>query len=144
MARMLYYATTAIILTFLLTIVGQSGADDEGLFSKIGLNGKWLTDSGQINLGKTNTFWVIALATLATVGLVGAIAASFWTSARLENYIVLPFFTGTLLIFLAAFAKIVFVSTHFPDYLRLPMLLLGVIFSVGYCMSLVEYFRGNI
>ncbi|MCK9371136.1 hypothetical protein M0R04_14585 [Candidatus Dojkabacteria bacterium] len=144
MARIVYYFTASIILTFLL-VVSSFISSDNNVLTNVGL-GHNITDSSLDVKLNNNPFWDLIFGTagvLVLVTLGATIAASFFTSARLENYIVLPFILGGE-IFTGVFIDVVFLAQSFPNYIRLPLTLLATIFLVGYITSLVEYFRGNI
>jgi len=78
------------------------------------------------------------------IGLGVGIAVGFITKAQPENFIILPLITGSFVFFAGAFISIInySVATHALWVSSIIILILGVL-TVGYVVSLVEFFRGT-
>ena len=80
---------------------------------------------------------------MAAAAITG-IAVGFITKAQSENYVILPFIVGSLYFFGGSFVSIINDSwgTHSPWVSYVITIILGVL-SVGYLISLIEFFRGT-
>lgn len=78
------------------------------------------------------------------IGLGVGIAVGFITKSQPENFIILPLITGSFVFFAGSFISIInySVATHALWVSSVIILILGVL-SVGYLISLVEFFRGT-
>jgi len=81
---------------------------------------------------------------LLLIGLGAGLAVGFITKSSPENFIILPFITSILAIFLQGFYSIVnySISNH-PVWISSLMILILAPLTVGYAFSLVEFFRGT-
>ncbi len=82
---------------------------------------------------------------LVTIGsAIGAVAIGLFTRARLENLILLPFITGTLVLFISAFISIINYSiSQGVPWIAALISIIFVPFTVGFIISLGEFFRGT-
>jgi len=78
------------------------------------------------------------------IGLGVGIAVGFITKAQPENFIILPLITGSFVFFAGAFISIInySVATHALWVSSIITIVLGIL-SIGYIISLVEFFRGT-
>ncbi len=78
------------------------------------------------------------------IGLGVGIAVGFITKSQPENFIILPLITGSFVFFAGAFISIInySVGTHAVWVSSIITIILGLL-SVGYLISLVEFFRGT-
>ena len=77
------------------------------------------------------------------VGIVGAIVIGTFTKASPENYIILGFITAGLTIFTSTFVGILNITAAYSTWLRSIILLIIGPLTVGYIVSMVEFFRGT-
>lgn len=79
--------------------------------------------------------------------LAGGMVASLFARGRLENFIVLPFITGTLVAFVGVFIRMIMLTRNFATewaWIGYVMTFVMTIFALIYTISLVEFFRGNV
>lgn len=78
------------------------------------------------------------------IGLGVGIAVGFITKSQPENFIILPLITGSFVFFTGAFISIINYSraTH-PVWISSMITIILGLLSVGYLISLVEFFRGT-
>ena len=122
----------------LLEIAGiPTGAD--GVRTLIGFA------TGQVDITASNFFDAIFSADLGIllIGLAGSIVTGFVLRGRLENFIILPFITGTLIFFAQVFQSIITEALKSGQTWESWIILLILTpLTVGYIFSLVEFFRG--
>ncbi len=101
-----------------------------------------------LNTGSTTTnsnlFNSIFGTTGILIGLGVGIAVGFITKSQPENFIILPLITGSFVFFMGAFTSIIIWAQENTSIWSstIVSLVLGVL-SVGYIISLVEFFRGT-
>lgn len=145
MARMMVFVMIAFTISIILHFTGLVPSNDTTL-----------TTTGFTNIRESNSginsfsaFYTSlfggAGATGILIGLGVGIIASLLTRGAVENFIVLPFITGTLGLFLGTFYSVIFLAGGISqDFLRIPITLLAGAFSIGYIITMVEFFRGNV
>ena len=77
------------------------------------------------------------------IGIVGGILIGTFTRTSPENYIILGFITGGLTIFISTFIGIMNVAATYSTWLRSIIILILGPLTVGYVLSMVEFFRGT-
>lgn len=87
-------------------------------------------------------------AIFSNVGVLLAVGAGIiigsQTKATPENYILLPLITGTLVLFIQAFVLIIsYAASNFPAWINSIFLLILAPLTIGYALSLAEFFRGS-
>lgn len=81
---------------------------------------------------------------LALVAAGGSIIVGLFAKADVENLILLPFITGTLVLFLETFVSIMnFAIGTFPGWATAVVLVVFIPFTVGFVIALAEFFRGT-
>lgn len=123
-------------------------------FSFIGVNTGLTNLAGLIGLQQlADGSWTFQLsgssfleAVLGNAGIllavVGGIIIGAVTRSSPENYIILPFITGTGALFIQSFSAIISYGLSFGWVGGIIILILGTL-SVGYVISLIEFFRGT-
>jgi len=77
------------------------------------------------------------------IGIGAAIIIGTFTRTSPENYIILGFITAGLTIFTSTFIGIINITATYSTWIRsLVLLILGPL-TVGYVLSMVEFFRGT-
>ena len=114
-----------------------------GLFNLFGIT---TTTSGITGFGfnTSNFFGAIfsnPLGILLALGT-GAILG-FFTRATPENFIILPFITGTLYLFISVMVSIVQYGINYGGYVASLACLIMIPITVGLANALVDYFRGG-
>lgn len=77
------------------------------------------------------------------IGIIGGILIGTFTRTSPENYIILGFITGGLTIFTSTFIGIINITSTYDTWLRSIVLLILGPLTVGYILSMVEFFRGT-
>jgi len=101
-----------------------------------------------INFGTGSTLMIsplyLAIAAILIAAEITGIAVGFITKAPSENYVILPLIVGSFFFLGGSFISIInySVATHALWVSSVITLILGVL-SVGYVVSLVEFFRGT-
>lgn len=99
-----------------------------------------------LGTGVTTTIspFYIAVLAILSAAIVTGIAVGFITKSPSENYVIVPLIIGSLVFFGGSFASIINFSraNHAQWVSYIITLVLGIL-SVGYIISLVEFFRGT-
>ena len=77
------------------------------------------------------------------IGIVAGILIGTFTRTSPENYIILGFITGGLTVFTSTFIGIINVTATYSTWLRSIILLILGPLTIGYVLSMVEFFRGT-
>ena len=81
---------------------------------------------------------------LAALALGGAVLIGILSRTSPENFIILPFITGTLALFLSGFISIMNYSiANHQIWISSIILMIFAPLTVGFILSLVEFFRGT-
>jgi len=142
--RIYFYVITAIMLTMILNLFSFETQSDNGVLSKVGLSG-FLNNNLDADFSAADffvqAFGVSGILVLASAG-VGLVIA-FAVGGQRENYIVLPFLTTVLAIFVGALWSTIGISSVYPDWIRIPVVMIMGPFTMGYILTMIEWFRGN-
>ena len=101
-----------------------------------------------INTGVSSTtvgsgFYLAVLAIMSTAIVVG-VGVGFITKSPSENYVILPLIIGSLFVFGGAFTGIItWAFENTPTWASTVISIILGVLSVGYIVSLVEFFRGT-
>ncbi len=101
-----------------------------------------------INIGVSSTtigsgFYLAVLAIMSAAIVVG-VGVGFITKSPSENYVILPLIVGSLFFFGGAFTSIInWAFANTPVWTSTIVSLILGLLSVGYIVSLVEFFRGT-
>ena len=128
------------MIVIFFTFLGVS----TGLTNLAGLIGlQQLADgSWTFQLSVSSFFNAVLGSTGILLAVAGGIIIGALTRSSPENYIILPFITGTGVLFIQAFTAIINYSLSFGWVGYIIILILGAL-SVGYIVSLIEFFRGT-
>ena len=77
------------------------------------------------------------------IGIITAIIIGTFTRSSPENYIILVFIVGGLTIFTSTFIGIINVTSTYSTWIRSIILLILGPLTIGYVLSMVEFFRGT-
>lgn len=147
------YMFMAITMMVFMTFLGFQLGGFTQLFSLIGLTYQpatgtmvnvTLSNSGLFTTLFGNDFSGSAgiLAALALAG--GAVVVGLFARVNIENLILLPFITGTLVLFIEAFVSIMItVQGTFPAWASAALFVIFVPFTIGFVVSMAEFFRGS-
>lgn len=141
MARVYFYVVTAIILALLIEMAGLgavTGDNDQSVRSIVGL------EEGAEDIGFSSFTRNIfdANVGLLLAGVLTGLAASLFGKRTAENFIILPFITGILFVFVGTFATAINLAKD-NALIGAPVVVIMGAFGIGYILSLVEFFRGN-
>jgi hypothetical protein len=101
------------------------------------------TDSFGLSLSNFYTF-LLGSGGILILGLGGGIIVGVITRSSPENFIILPFITGVLAIFIQGIAGIINYSlANYSGWISGIMILVLGVLGFGYIFSLVEFFRGT-
>ncbi len=101
-----------------------------------------------INIGVSSTtigsgFYLAILAIMSAAIVVG-VGVGFITKSPSENYVILPLIVGSLFFFGAAFTSVInWTFENTPIWSSTIVSIILGLLSVGYMVSLVEFFRGT-
>lgn len=145
MGRVYFYIIAALILTMLINLVPFQTAADADALVQTGLAG---FESGSVGDWSVGDFFSKLFGEtagiLVVVGALGGIALSFFSKSPQENFIILPFIVATLTLFMGALWKVLLIAQGYPVWISIPIILIMGPFSVGYIITMVEFFRGNV
>ena len=145
MARMMTFVVIAFVLSIILNITNLEPSNSS-ILTTTGFQ-----DVKDSNFGITSfsQFYSVLFGGLGLTGiLIGlgtGIVIGFLTRGTPENYIVLGFITGTLGLFIGSFYSAIILSGNYSqDFIRIPITIICGVFAIGYIMTMVEFFRGNV
>lgn len=130
-----------VIISVGLVLLFKFAGIDYGANSILNLVGIG-TDSVSISTG--NLWNAILGSSGILIGIVVGVVVGVFTRSSPENYIILPLITGTLGAFIQAFVGLMQYSlANYSGWVSGIVLLILAPFTVGYILSLVEFFRGT-
>lgn len=139
MARVYMYVIISVGIMLTLQVLGiQTGINGLAEIVNVVTSGEDITVSDFFD----SLFDIDNGILLASLG-VGLIAGLF-ARAQLENLIVLPFITGTLVAFIGTFIRLIGHMNNLDLWLSNIILIVMGMFTIGFIVSLVEFFRGNV
>jgi len=143
MARVVYYLTVAILITILLQVVGFQ-SEQQGVLSILGVSNISQGD-GDYNYNSDSSFLAELLGILNSLkgAAVGGLVIGFLIS-RNENFIMVVFISAVLIAFIGSFTSIILLSGVYDNYIKIPALIIGLVFTSGFVVTLFEFARGNV
>ena len=131
------YVVLSTTLALLFEMAGMPVATS--LLDYLGINANGL------NIQSAGLYLAIFGGAGILIGLVGGLVIGYLTKSSPENFIILPFVIGGATLFFTTFYGIVnYVTTNYPGtvwaYLTT---FISAILSVGFVISLIEFFRGT-
>lgn len=131
------YIFICVTLVLVLAIGGISTGLD-GILTLIGID---LTEG---STGSTSPFRDAILGSAGIlVGITLGIIIGGLTRTTPENYIILPFITGVLGLFVDTFIKIINYAKDLEPWIFGIVLIIFAPLMVGYYLAMVEFFRGT-
>lgn len=139
MARVYAYVLIAAAMIIILPFFGIETAANQ-IADILGITSGELTFSSFFNSLFSSTIGI-----LTTIGLAG-LTIGLLKTGQLENFVILGFIIGPLVALGGTFYSIysLFNTGLYPLWIKVPVLGFFGAFIVGYVISMVEYFRGNI
>ena len=138
--------TLMLVLTFLgirtgitplLDLIGFDYNMDTQTFGNMSVSDSTITD---VLFGGSGLAGILAVLAVAA----GAVIVGLFAKASTENLILLPFITGTLVLFIQTFAGIInFSIGTFPVWMSAVIMIIFVPFTIGFIIALAEFFRGS-
>ncbi len=136
-----------VIMIGMMIVLELAGIDvgSAQIFGLIGLSFNALGDVSGVTLSANNFFNALFGNTGLLIGLgAGLVVASFFTKAKPENLILLPFITGTLVLFIQVNNAIISRMVSIGDVWAASLMVVFLVpFAVGFIVSLGEFFRGT-
>jgi len=132
-----FYITLSVALAFIFELAGIPVASN--LLSYVGISTTGFTI-------KTAAFYLAIFGGAGIlIGIIGGLTVGYLTKSPPENFIILPFIVSGATLFLTTFYGIAnYASTNYSgtwvEYITL--FLVGIL-SIGFVVSLVEFFRGT-
>ncbi len=142
MGRVFTYVVFMTTLMIVLELIGLGLAGSE-MAQRLGFTPG---DEGTVSTGldlKTTGLWTIVFGTILALSL-GGIVIGFFARSQTENFIVLPFITGTAIIFIDVAAGILKQVQQYPPFLAGTILVVYLGLGIGFIVTMVEWFRGNV
>ena len=133
--KMWNYVVISVFLALLFEMGGFSVSGS--LLELLGIN----LESGVAGF-KSSTFWIALVALLGTAAVTG-ISIGFFTKSSTENYVILPFILGEILLFATVMLGIVLVASGIGGWVFYITLLIMAPLIVGFAISAYEHFRGS-
>ena len=145
------YLFISISMMLVLTFLGFETGFTQ-IFNLIGFEYTPSTgEIGNVTTSASNVYGVLfgnggdlagILLALAVAG--GAVLVGLFTKASTENLILLPFITGTLVLFVQTFVQLmIYAVGNFPTWATAAMLVVLLPFTFGFIVALAEMFRGT-
>jgi hypothetical protein len=153
MGKVWTYVVMSMGMIMLLQFAGIDTGMSSQLFNLTGVNfdGSNLENTTTSASGMFSALFDLAGEVIAGGGILGKLAAGgaviaigFFSRGRLENIILLPFITGTLVLFISAMVSITnhAISLGVP-WIAAVIAMVFVPFTVGFIVALAEFFRGT-
>jgi hypothetical protein len=145
------YVFVSITMMLILTFLGFNTGFNS-IFNLIGFQYTPSTgEIGNVTTSASNVYNIlfgngsdISGILLALLVAGGAIIVGLSTKLSTENLILLPFITGTLVLFVQTFVHIMnYAVGNFPTWASAVILVFFIPFTIGYIVALAEMFRGT-
>lgn len=140
------YVYIAITMMLFLTFLGIQLGGFTQLFDLLAFSYEPSTGVfSTISLTTSNFFDILFGSTGLLVALGVSVFVGVVTRSKVENLIILPFITGTLVLFLQAFGAIMnaAMGANTPSWATAIIVIVLFPFTAGFILSLVEFFRGT-
>lgn len=142
MGRAFTYVIFFTILLFTLEFLGFGWLVGNTLLNLLGFSPD-IINSGIDFSQSSNNFIIAVIAILATIGTTG-IAIGFLTKTSTENYVLLPFITGTAILFADVIAGLIRDVSVYPAPFAATIVVVFLTMGIGYFWTMIEFFRGNV
>jgi len=143
MGKVYFYVMTALIMTMLLNIFAIDTSANGGILQAVGLSG-FKDDNSGLDFSVATFFREVFGSTgILILSVAVGIIVGIITRTQPENYIILPFITGTLVLFIGALWNVLLVSNVYDNYIRIPLIIFMGPFTIGYILSMIDWFRGR-
>ena len=130
-----YYVLMSAFLGLLFEMAGIPVGSEVLRYIGISATGTGIKTSGMyLSIFATGGF---------LIGIGAAIIIGTFTRTSPENYIILGFITAGLTVFTSTFIGIINVTATYSTWLRSIILLILGPLTIGYVLSMVEFFRGT-
>ena len=124
-------------MTPLLDLVGFSYSQETQTFGNMTISNSNITD---VLFGGASLSGILAVLAIAA----GAVIVGLFSKASTENLILLPFITGTLVLFIQTFVYIMnYAIGNFPTWASAVVIVVFAPFTIGFVIALAEFFRGS-
>lgn len=145
------YVVISLVMMIFLTFLGFNIGGFTQLFNLVGLS--YIPSTGEIaNVTISASSFSDALfgtggikgllIVLAAAG--GAVIVGLFAKTSGENLILLPFITGTLVLFLECFISLINYSIgSYPSWVTGIIVIIFLPLSIGYIVAMAEFFRGT-
>lgn len=145
------YLFISISMMLVLTFLGFETGFTQ-IFNLLGFQYTPATgEIGNVTMSASNVYGILfgnggdltgILLALAAAG--GAVVIGLFTKSSTENLILLPFITGTLVLFIQTTVQIMnYAVGNFPAWATATMLVVLIPFTFGFIVALAEMFRGT-
>jgi len=143
MGKIYFYVGFALVMTMLLNVLAIDTSDNSGILQVVGLTG-FTEDNKQLDFSPSTFFRNIFGSTgILILAITSGIIIGLITRIQPENYIILPFIVGTLVLFVGALWNLIIVSNVYDNFIRIPLIMFAGPFTIGYIVSLIDWFRGR-
>ena len=140
MAKIFVYTSIIAAITALMTIGGISTPGGFNILSLFGFS------PGSASSIFTSASFIYIFITIIGGATVASVFASFFGRSVSESYVITPLITGIFIYFVLDLVSIVnYIYTAYPDMAWLGNIF-GLIFfviSMGFVVSLIQFWRGN-
>lgn len=141
MARVFLYIMIMVTLTIMFQIFGFLVQPDIGITNNFGI-----TYSEEDGLGwgsQGSSFWS-RISTLLIAATATGIIIGFLTKAQTENYIVLGIMAAVFFAFVGTFDTMLNFFENQAVWIQVSAALIIIPMAIGYMITMIEYFRGNV
>ncbi|MGA2130649.1 MAG: hypothetical protein ABSG05_03510 [Candidatus Pacearchaeota archaeon] len=132
------------ILTGTAILLQLAGIQIGGLTQLFNLIGITFNQSAIKSISSNPSFWnaIFGSGIGILIGVGIGVIIGFFTRATPENFIILPFITGTLTIYVSAIYSIITYSTSF-GWVGVVIAAILLPYAISLIAALVDYFRGG-
>lgn len=146
MARVYLFITAMIMIPIMFMVFGNYSETNTGILNNFGIS--YDSDTGLEWDGiQGSNFWNIMFgATGAFIVLVlsGSLVIGFLTKSNPENYVMLGVITGTLILYVTAFDGLIGFFANQEPWIQVSAMSMLILLSLGYIITMIEFFRGNV
>jgi hypothetical protein len=138
---MVFYISFAIIISIFINVAAININDDGGVLSRIGVT---IDSDGKFDFNYS--LFVGSVLTLIGASAIVGIGVGFLSQGSItpQDVAIQSFIIATLAVFVGSIASILTATSGFPNFVAIPMAIVMIPFTVGYIVTMLEYFRGNV